>query len=47
LIGGRGGAFRVESLRDWTPFYGLPAEAQARWETVHGRPLPDSVGSSG
>jgi hypothetical protein len=27
--------------------YGRPAEAQARWETAHGRPLPDSVGSRG
>ena len=25
--------------------YGRPAEAQARWETAHGRPLPDPVGS--
>jgi tRNA threonylcarbamoyladenosine biosynthesis protein TsaB len=47
LIGVPGGAIRVESVRDWTPVYGRPAEAQARWETVHGRPLPDSVGSSG
>jgi tRNA threonylcarbamoyladenosine biosynthesis protein TsaB len=42
-----GGAARIESVRDWAPIYGRPAEAQARWETAHGRPLPDSVGSPG
>jgi tRNA threonylcarbamoyladenosine biosynthesis protein TsaB len=47
LIGRRGGATRVEAVRDWEPVYGRPAEAQARWEIAHGRPLPDSVGSTG
>ena len=42
-----GGAVRIVSVRDWAPSYGRPAEAQARWETAHGRPLPDSVGSPG
>jgi tRNA threonylcarbamoyladenosine biosynthesis protein TsaB len=28
------------------PDYGRPAEAQARWERAHGRPLPDSPGHS-
>ena len=42
-----GGAVRIESVRDWAPIYGRPAEAQARWEAAHGRPLPDSVGSPG
>ncbi len=39
-----GGARRVEDVGGWEPVYGRPAEAQARWETAHGRPLPDSVG---
>jgi tRNA threonylcarbamoyladenosine biosynthesis protein TsaB len=46
LIGREGGAWRVEDPRAWEPVYGRPAEAQARWETAHGRPLPDSVGST-
>lgn len=28
------------------PEYGRPAEAQARWEARHGRPLPDPSGTS-
>jgi tRNA threonylcarbamoyladenosine biosynthesis protein TsaB len=47
LIGRPGGASRVDAVRDWEPVYGRPAEAQARWEIAHGRPLPDSVGSLG
>jgi tRNA threonylcarbamoyladenosine biosynthesis protein TsaB len=47
LVGRRGGAVRVEAVRDWEPVYGRPAEAQARWEIAHGRRLPDSVGSTG
>jgi tRNA A37 threonylcarbamoyladenosine modification protein TsaB len=47
LVGVRGGARLVEPVRDWAPEYGRPAEAQARWESAHGRPLPDSVGSPG
>ncbi|HUG28842.1 MAG TPA: tRNA (adenosine(37)-N6)-threonylcarbamoyltransferase complex dimerization subunit type 1 TsaB [Gemmatimonadales bacterium] len=31
----------------WEPTYGRPAEAQAKWEREHGRPLPDSTGHSG
>jgi hypothetical protein len=34
-------------VAEWEPVYGRPAEAQARWEKAHGRPLPDSVGSPG
>jgi tRNA threonylcarbamoyladenosine biosynthesis protein TsaB len=45
LVGHRGGAHKIENPRDWEPVYGRPAEAQARWETIHGRTLPDSVGS--
>ena len=45
LVGRPGGARLVEPVEDWEPVYGRPAEAQARWEVAHGRPLPDSVGS--
>jgi tRNA A37 threonylcarbamoyladenosine modification protein TsaB len=45
LKGPSGGAYQVENVGEWEPTYGRPAEAQARWESVHGRPLPDSVGS--
>jgi len=41
-----GGARMVEDAQGWEPVYGRPAEAQARWETAHGRPLPDSVGGA-
>jgi tRNA threonylcarbamoyladenosine biosynthesis protein TsaB len=40
-----GGAGPVGAVESWQPEYGRPAEAQTRWETVHGRPLPDPVGS--
>jgi tRNA threonylcarbamoyladenosine biosynthesis protein TsaB len=46
LVGRSGGAIRVDAVSEWEPIYGRPAEAQARWEIAHGRPLPDSVGSS-
>ena len=42
-----GGTRRVANLDLWEPEYGRPAEAQARWELAHGRPLPDSTGSPG
>jgi tRNA threonylcarbamoyladenosine biosynthesis protein TsaB len=42
-----GGARAIENLDLWEPEYGRPAEAQTRWERAHGRPLPDSVGSTG
>ena len=44
LTGRAGGAARVADVTGWEPVYGRPAEAQARWEITHGRPLPDSVG---
>src|SRR5262249_18463700 len=47
LVDRPGGATRVEPVEGWEPVYGRPAEAQARWETAHGRPLPDSIGSPG
>ena len=46
LVGLEGGARRVEDALGWEPVYGRPAEAQARWEIAHGRPLPDSVGGA-
>ena len=46
LVGLEGGARRVEDAQGWEPVYGRPAEAQARWEIAHGRPLPDSVGGA-
>ena len=46
LLDRPGGAGRIEAVQGWEPHYGRPAEAQARWETAHGRPLPDSIGSS-
>jgi tRNA threonylcarbamoyladenosine biosynthesis protein TsaB len=47
LVGRAGGARRVDAVSGWEPVYGRPAEAQVRWEMAHGRPLPDSAGSSG
>jgi tRNA threonylcarbamoyladenosine biosynthesis protein TsaB len=44
LVITEGGAHRVNDVQGWEPEYGRPAEAQARWEIAHGRPLPDSVG---
>jgi len=42
-----GGARAIANLDLWEPEYGRPAEAQARWERAHGRPLPDSIGHTG
>jgi tRNA threonylcarbamoyladenosine biosynthesis protein TsaB len=47
LVGQAGGAVLVEQVDAWEPVYGRPAEAQARWEIAHGRPLPDPAGSTG
>ena len=47
LVDRPGGATRVAAVQGWEPVYGRPAEAQARWEMAHGRPLPDSIGSPG
>jgi hypothetical protein len=46
LAGMEGGALEVRDPSAWEPFYGRPAEAQARWEITHGRPLPDPTGSA-
>jgi tRNA threonylcarbamoyladenosine biosynthesis protein TsaB len=45
LVGRRGGAVRIMAVEGWAPEYGRPAEAQARWEAAHGRPMPDPLGS--
>jgi tRNA threonylcarbamoyladenosine biosynthesis protein TsaB len=45
LVALPGGARRVENVHEWEPVYGRPAEAQVRWESVHGRRFPDSAGS--
>ncbi len=34
----------IPDLATAEPVYGRPAEAQARWEARHGRPLPDPSG---
>ena len=41
-----GGAREVPDPGEWEPVYGRPAEAQARWEIAHGRPLPDPAGGA-
>lgn len=43
---GRGELGRRLEATD-APVYGRPAEAQAKWEARHGRPLPDPTGRSG
>ena len=40
LAGLSGGLELVADVAAWVPTYGRPAEAQARWEQAHGRPLP-------
>ncbi|HET7111819.1 MAG TPA: tRNA (adenosine(37)-N6)-threonylcarbamoyltransferase complex dimerization subunit type 1 TsaB [Gemmatimonadales bacterium] len=42
-----GGLARIPQVEAWTPEYGRPAEAQARWEREHGRPLTHSSGLAG
>ena len=42
----QGGAREVPDPSAWEPVYGRPAEAQARWESAHGRPLPDPAGDA-
>ena len=46
LAGLESGAREVFDVSEWEPFYGRPAEAQARWEIAHGRPLPDPTGGA-
>lgn len=46
LLGISGATREIPDLETWEPEYGRPAEAQARWEAVHGRRLPDSAGTA-
>lgn len=34
----------VDDVGRWEPVYGRPAEAQAKWERLHGRTLPNPAG---
>jgi tRNA threonylcarbamoyl adenosine modification protein YeaZ len=47
LIDLQGGAREIAAPLDFEPHYGRPAEAAAKWEREHGRPLPDSPGHAG
>ncbi|HEU4698157.1 MAG TPA: tRNA (adenosine(37)-N6)-threonylcarbamoyltransferase complex dimerization subunit type 1 TsaB [Gemmatimonadales bacterium] len=47
LLAREGGTRRPADPRTWEPEYGRPAEAQARWESAHGRPLPSPAGAGG
>jgi len=41
LLACEGAARAIEDPATAEPVYGRPAEAQAKWEALHGRPLPD------
>lgn len=41
-----GAGRRIENFATAEPEYGRPAEAQAKWEARHGRPVPRSTDSS-
>jgi tRNA threonylcarbamoyladenosine biosynthesis protein TsaB len=45
LAGRPGAGRRIEEFATAEPEYGRPAEAQAKWEAAHGRPLPRSTDS--
>ncbi|HKP29904.1 MAG TPA: tRNA (adenosine(37)-N6)-threonylcarbamoyltransferase complex dimerization subunit type 1 TsaB [Gemmatimonadales bacterium] len=47
LIDVPGGARVIAAPLDFEPHYGRPAEAAAKWEREHGRPLPDPTGHGG
>jgi hypothetical protein len=47
LRGVAGAVARLDDPAAAEPTYGRLAEAQARWEHAHGRPLPDSPGQRG
>lgn len=44
LAGRTDGVQPIADWSAWEPWYGRPAEAQAKWERDHGHPLPDSPG---
>ena len=47
LVGREGAGRALDDLVSAEPVYGRPAEAQAKWEARHGRPLPDSPRPAG
>jgi len=47
LAGRPGGVHWVDQVASWEPRYGRPAEAQVRWERVHGVGLDDPAGHGG
>jgi tRNA threonylcarbamoyladenosine biosynthesis protein TsaB len=47
LMGKSGGLRRLANPVSWSPEYGRPAEAQVKWERIHGRPLTHSAGRAG
>ena len=47
LLGREGAGQLVDDPLTAEPVYGRPAEAQARWEAAHGRPLPNTSGRAG
>ncbi len=47
LVGRAGAARALADPLTAEPIYGRPAEAQAKWEARHGRPLPDPSRSRG
>ena len=47
LLEREGAARTIDDPASAEPAYGRPAEAQARWEARHGRPLPDSTRPAG
>jgi len=47
LLEREGAARTIDDPASAEPAYGRPAEAQARWEARHGRPLPDSPRPAG
>jgi len=47
LVGLAGGVTLVADPSRWQPEYGRPAEAQAQWERIHGRPLADPARAAG
>jgi tRNA threonylcarbamoyladenosine biosynthesis protein TsaB len=47
LVGVPGAVITIDSPLEFEPQYGRPAEAAAKWEREHGRPLPDSPRHAG
>ncbi len=47
LVGVAAGVRLIADPGHWEPAYGRPAEAQAKWEREHGRPLANPARASG